>query len=76
MFDARSFLEGLYAAASERPSAPDVGPDGLPSDLRIEFEERAAIMEYDGGLPREGAEALALAEVVRHRQYDERKAIG
>jgi hypothetical protein len=30
----------------------------------VEFEERAAVMEYDGGLPRERAEALALADVV------------
>ena len=65
MFDARSFLEGLYAPAGEKPSPPDIGPDDLPGDLRIAFEERAAIMEYDGGLPRERAEALALAEVLR-----------
>jgi len=30
----------------------------------VEFEERAAIKEYDGGLPRELAEAEALAEIV------------
>jgi len=66
MFDARSFLEGLYAPAGERPSYPDIGPGDLPGDLRVAFEERAAIMEYDGGLPRERAEALALDEVVRY----------
>ena len=83
-FDARSFLEGLYAPVpkgfslpeprsgrgqglrtDDLSSGPDIGPDDLPGDLRVEFEERAAIMEYDGGLPRERAEALALAEVLR-----------
>ena len=43
---------------------PGIGPDDLPGDWRIEWEERAAIMEYDGKLPREQAEALALAEVI------------
>ena len=40
----------------------------LPVDLRGEWhylwDERAAIMEYDGGLPREKAEHLAMIEVV------------
>ena len=31
--------------------------------LREVFEERAAIREFDGGLPKEKAEALAKAEV-------------
>jgi hypothetical protein len=44
--------------------AQDIGPDDLPGDWRMEFEERAAIMEYDGNMPRERAEALALADVV------------
>ena len=34
--------------------------------LRYEFEERAAILEYDGGLSRDEAEAHALIEI-RHR---------
>ena len=33
------------------------------SDALEHFEERAAIAEWDGGLPREEAERLALAEV-------------
>ena len=32
-------------------------------DLRYEFEERAAILEYDGGLNRDEAEAHALLEI-------------
>jgi len=37
--------------------------DDLPMDWRIEFEERAAILEYDGGLSRDEAEAHALIEI-------------
>lgn len=36
----------------------------LPGDWLVWFEERAAIMEFDGGLPRERAEVLALKEVL------------
>jgi hypothetical protein len=39
------------------------GPESLPMEWRIEFEERAAILEYDGGLSREKAEILALREI-------------
>jgi hypothetical protein len=34
-------------------------------DLLETFEERAAILEYDGGLSREEAEALAWQELMR-----------
>ena len=40
-----------------------ISPGDLPMDWRIEFEERAAILEYDGGLAREEAEAQALQEI-------------
>lgn len=36
---------------------------------RDEFEERAAIMEYDGELSREEAERLALEIIQRRRHY-------
>ncbi len=39
-------------------------PYDLPMDWRIEFEERAAILEYDGGMTREGAENQALGEIL------------
>ena len=36
-------------------------------DLREEFDERAAIMQFDGGIPRAHAECLALLDVLsRH----------
>ena len=37
----------------------------LDADNRELYEERAAIREYDGLLPREHAEALALLDVLR-----------
>lgn len=37
----------------------------LPADWHFLWDERAAIMEYDGGLPRERAEAMALADVLQ-----------
>jgi hypothetical protein len=37
----------------------------LPADWHLLWDERAAIMEYDGGLSRERAEALALADILR-----------
>ncbi len=35
----------------------------LPVEWRVEYEERAAILEYDGGLPREQADKQALREI-------------
>src|SRR5262245_42510874 len=40
-------------------------PDDLPSDWHVAWDERAAILEFEGGIPRERAEALALAEIAR-----------
>lgn len=37
----------------------------LPDGLKQEWEERAAIMEFDGGLSRSEAEALALLCILR-----------
>lgn len=37
----------------------------LDANCREAWEERAAIMEFDGGLPRDLAEALALLLVIR-----------
>ncbi|MHC4346600.1 MAG: hypothetical protein ACYSUP_18180 [Planctomycetota bacterium] len=39
-------------------------PGDLPVDWRIEFEERAAILEYDGGLSRKDADKQALQEIL------------
>ncbi len=37
----------------------------LDAGLREAFEERAAIREFDGGIARDLAEALALLDVIR-----------
>lgn len=50
--------------------APVAPPNGIgvhESDLIDAYEERAAIMEYDGGMSREEAEATAWADVFGSR---------
>ncbi len=39
-------------------------PHDLPMDWRVEYKERAAILEYDGGLSRTKADSQALWEIV------------
>jgi hypothetical protein len=66
-YNVMDLLDELMMRAAEPdtiPSHQSIGPDDLPGDMRCEWEERSAIMEYDGGLPRERAEALALTEIV------------
>lgn len=46
----------------------------LPADLRDDIEERAAIMEFDGGLGRREAERQALHAALRRRPSGEAKA--
>lgn len=79
-FDAVAFLGGLVATTPDRPTAPlagelvagatrhEITPADLPGDWRVEWEERAAIREYDGGQAREHAEAEALGEIVSRMQ--------
>ncbi len=50
---------------SEDWQSPTGSVADLPFEWRVEFEERAAILEYDGGLAREEAERRAFAEVLR-----------
>lgn len=38
--------------------------DGMTDDQKENYEERAAIMEFDAGLPRREAEKLALQDVL------------
>ena len=58
-FNATIFLAGLFKPVAQ------ITPCDLTDDLRFEYEERAGIMEYHGGLPRLEAERLALADVVK-----------
>ncbi|HVK15370.1 MAG TPA: hypothetical protein VM533_00385 [Fimbriiglobus sp.] len=57
-YDAITFLESLF-----EPFA-SVTPAALPGDLFVKWDERAAIMEYEGGMTRERAEHFALLEVI------------
>ena len=41
-------------------------------DLEYFYEERAAILQHDGGWPKENAEALAKAEMESHLQAIEK----
>lgn len=41
--------------------------DQMDEDERMDWEERAAIMEYDGGMDREAAERAAYFDVKRQR---------
>src|SRR5262245_33445517 len=43
-------------------------PADLPADWHFRWDERAAVLEFDGGLPRERAEAVALVEVLREME--------
>ena len=65
-YNAVTFLEDLYEPT------PWLDPDDLPGDGRCGFEERAAIMEYHGELPRELAEAKALEETVGMMEAEKR----
>lgn len=65
-----AFLDGLMQRANQIDEVQctlrvEFGPDKLPGDWRVWWEERAAIREYDGCMPRERAEALAFDEVLR-----------
>lgn len=41
------------------------GRDYMPADVRDEFEERAAIREFEAGMSREAAEKAAMEEVCK-----------
>ncbi len=53
-----NLVSGQVADIEDITSAYD-----LPTDWRIEYEERAAILEYDGGLTRKEADVQALDEI-------------
>jgi hypothetical protein len=48
-----------------------ITPQDLPPEWHFLWDERAAIMEYDGGLNKEHAEAEALKDILR--QMKEKK---
>ena len=68
MISALNRLRALRAGKSlDPPILTDI--DDLPMDWRIEYEERAAILEYDGGLSRDEADKQAYREIVKRLEY-------
>ncbi len=64
-------------AAQGTPAvSPSPGPRALPPDWFVLWDERAAIMEYDGKMSREHAEARALADVLRLMRESSEKPRG
>ena len=61
---------GALIQKSHVPHRELTGPDpgSLPEALREAFEERAAILEFDGKLERGHAEGLAWAAIVGQRR--------
>ncbi len=55
------------------PREPDLEPDDLPPEWRDEYQERAAIRELSGGLPRELAEHHALLDVLKMMKTEARR---
>lgn len=44
----------------------------LDADIQEAYEERAAILEFDAGYPREKAEQLAMAEAISWQKERDR----
>lgn len=53
-FDAKEFLQSLFGIQIS---------EVLPQEWIEDYEERAAILEYDGGLSNEEAEKQAIQEI-------------
>jgi hypothetical protein len=68
-YDALAYLQRLFRedALPGYGFAPghEMQVEDLDGEWRVWFEERAAIMEYNGGMPRERAEAETLADILR-----------
>lgn len=62
-FNATMFLESLFREPADHVAI--ITPADLPVDWWVLWDELAAIREYDGGCPRERAEALALTDVLK-----------
>lgn len=45
-------------------NSPEIRVEDLDIDWRVEYEHRAAIMQFEGGLSRERADFLALQDTI------------
>ena len=78
-FDAVQFLESLFRSdtvvvkgdvSTAYVALPEMTPADLSGDWFVLWDERAAIMEYDGDMPRELAEHFALLDVLQMMKTD------
>ena len=60
----KELVDSVMVTAEVDIGAMVGSPNGLPIEWRVEFEERAAILEFDGGLSREKADSQALQEII------------
>ena len=60
----KELVESVVATAKGDVNTVISSPDDLSVDWRIEYEERAAILQWDGGLSREQADVEALQEII------------
>ena len=63
-FNAKEFLQSLFGMKTS---------EVLPPEWVEEYEERAAILEYDGGLTRDQADIQALTEIQQRTRCNQRK---
>jgi len=59
-----SALDRLRALRAGKNLEEAAGVGKLLMEWRIEYEERAAILEYDGGMSREEADKQAVNEII------------
>ena len=74
-YDAATFLNELYCMEVKpplrlQPAKMSADPIDLPPEWHLEWDERAAIMEYHGGLTREHAEADAMKDIQRRMKIE------
>jgi hypothetical protein len=62
----KELVESVVVAVTAEGDVNTVisSPDDLSIDWRIDFEERVAILQWDGGLSREDADRQALEEIL------------
>lgn len=48
-------------------------PQGIPIPWVDDYEERAAVLEFDGGLPRQRAERQARQEILKRIQDNQQE---
>ena len=63
-FNAKEFLQSLFGMKTS---------EDLPAEWVEDYEERAAILEYDGGLTRDQADIQALTEIQQRTRWNQRK---